>query len=390
MKVRKRLIQGFIIMFVALLCFPDIKIYDKKSNVEKIARMENRMINPLPISFPWEKTFYSQLEGWFQDRINKRDSLIRYWRGLNACIGVALSKKIFFNDARTWMFSRENFITGIKGKNEKFTAIKQVQEYCTKQDIAFAVAFPPTKEAVYRDLFPKKEQENTWDTLQVEAELQKNVKEYGLNYISLADTVLKSKQKGDHELYFRDDHHWSYYSAELAADEILGYFLGNDYQRANFNKVRKNVYKENSYSNEIDFGQIYGTIAPWSDSFTTNLEVQDCYTGKLLVYNNMISNDYLWEKITTGEGIVYNKKAPINKTMLILGDSYSSYQVPYFSQYLTKVISTHHSVHYAPKKNVDMVELMKKYKPDMVLFQVYSAIFCYNPPTMFENIVIKE
>ena len=76
-----------------------------------------------------------------------------------------------------------------------------------------------------------------------------------------------------------------------------------------------------------------------------------------------------------GEAVITNKTINNDIKLLIIGDSYSSYMMPYLSQYLHQVISTSWTNCQGNKKYVSLSHLIKKYNPDIVMFEILENDF---------------
>ena len=196
-------------------------------------------------------------------------------------------------------------------------------------------------------------------------------------------------------VYFKDDHHWSYYGAAAASDLLLQQFnrMTNkaSFKELSLDITKDDVFKEYSYANTLGFGQTYKAKAPWNRYFTEEIYVKDCYNGKEDRLKMLPSNNVLWGKIVNGEGIIINKTLKNGSTLLILGDSYSSYMVPYLSQRFGKIVSTHYSNSHGKKKEVDLKRLLTTYKPDYVLLEMLgNSFYASNDKQTIGKIVLPK
>lgn len=368
------LVRTFIGVFILGLLFPNTGLFRGRENARIVAR-ENRRITAFPKNSWKEKSFYSNFEKWYQDRLRYRDKAIKRWRTFNARLGVILSDKIFRGQNR-WLFNRNNVVQSFEYKEEKAIALQKLQAYCLANGAQFAFLLAPPKEAIYDDYFPASERQKYKDYDYWEAQVKESLRRRGVRYISVTDAFKAARRNDSAPLYFHDDHHWSYYGAALASKLVLEDWqtasAENWYAWIGLDTKKQHVFKECSYAHELGYGQTREIDAPWSAQFTDEIYAVDCNNGQESKMKKIVSNDYLWGKIMNGEGIIKNKKLNNKKTILILGDSYSSYMAPYLSQYLETFISTHYS---RGKKNVDMAELLAKYKPDYVLLEMLGNSF---------------
>lgn len=371
--------KAFIACFCALLLYPNTGLFRGAENAKIVAK-ENRKITAFPKASPVSKSFYINLEKWYQDRLRYRDIVIKFWRELNFSGGVILSDTIFLGKDG-WLFNRGNVIKELKYREEKVQFLKRLQDFCHRQGAEFVFLPAPPKEAIYADLFPARERRKYKPYADFEKELFASLRRRGVNSLALAQELRLVRKKYTEPIYFKDDHHWSYFGSATASDLLLEKFASlaqkprsQLFKKIPLDKSKDGVYKECSQSNALGFGQTRKTVAPWSSRFTEQIYVKDGNSGKEEKLKVIPSNNVLWGRIVKGEGIIINKALPNHKTLLILGDSYSSYMVPYLSQYFRTVVSTHHSNN-QNKKKADMAYLLKKYKPDYVLLQMLGNSF---------------
>ena len=376
-KIQKKIIAVFIVGFMMLLIIPNLGILNEQKHQAEIAK-ENRKITLFP-RFGWsDKRLYTQFENWYKDRIRGRERAIKLWKEINYKMGVILDKDLF-RGTNNWLFSRRNRILGLKDGNQKMQEVYKLQEYCKAHNAAFMLLVAPTKEAVYLDEFPERERRGVKNYAYWDNTLNNLAKENKVNYLSIYDTLKAKRENSSADLYFPDDHHWSYYGAEIAADSFLKSaqkLLGKQfYEKQPMDIVYPKVFKEASYAHRLGFGATWEVDAPYSSKFTDEIYLVDCYTGKEKKVEKIVSNNLLWGPINNGEAIVKNKKNPTGIKILMLGDSYSSYMAPYLVQYASTVVSTHYRDCAGKKKEVNLAKLIAKYKPDIVLLEILGNSF---------------
>lgn len=385
-----KIFQGFIVLFISLLLFPNTGLFREKVNAEIVAR-ENRKITAFPKETWKAKSFYSNFEKWYQDRLRYRDKAIKFWKETNFKFGVVLSDNIFLGKSK-WLFSRGNVIKTFKYKENKGINLKKIQDYCQNRGIQFAFLLAPPKEAVYMDYFPNTERQKYKEYAFWEQQVIEEMQRCNVNYLSVTKYFEDARNSNSKPLYFPDDHHWSYYGAAIASDLLLKQFSseGKWYTALPLNTTKQGVFKECSYANNLGFGKTRKIDCPWSSSFTDEIYSENCYSDTESKLKEIPSNNMLWGKIVNGEGIIKNKKIRNGKTILILGDSYSSYMVPYLSQYVSTVVSTHYRDCADRKKEVDLKRLIDQYKPDYVMLEmVGNAFYASNDKDRIGKIILK-
>lgn len=369
--------KSFIAIFIIGLLFPNTGLFRGQENARIVAR-ENRKITAFPKESLKKKSFYTSFEKWYQDRLRYRDKAILAWKKMNYEFGVILSDSIFLGKDK-WLFNRGNTINSYRNKKEKALALKRIQDYCLKNNAQFVFLLAPTKEAIYADYFPLKEQRKHKPYAFWEKQVTDSLNAKKIHYLSVTKKLMQDKVSLKEPVYFKDDHHWSYYGAAAASDLLLQQFnimsKQASFKELSLDIIKDNAFKEYSYANTLGFGQTYKAKAPWSSKFTQELYLKDCYTGKEQKLKEIPSNNILWGRIVNGEGIVINKSLKNGHTLLILGDSYSSYMVPYLSQHFGKIVSTHYRDSHGKKKGVDLKRLLATYKPDYVLLEMLGNSF---------------
>lgn len=389
-KLKRVIPVSFIVLFAVFLAIPNTGLYRGEKNARLIAQTENRRITPRPTQSLKSKEFYEQFEKWYQDRLRYRDTAIKLWRQGNLHIGVILNSSIIVGKNK-WLLDKNACLRNFVDAENKIKKIKALQDYCNKHNKSFILLVPPNKESVYRDYFPEQIQLNykTPEYFQIESE--NLFKKYQINYLSVTDLIATQRQTEKHDLYFSDDHHWSYFAASAAADMLMQKLNKelhtNFYQGLKFDGTSKIATKEHSYATKLALNYTDKTIAPWSNNYTNEIYISDSYTNKIEKAKTVVANNYLWERMLKGEGIVINKTINNNISLLILGDSYSSYMVPYLSQNVKKIITTHYRDCIENKKEVNTQKLFKKYDPDAVVLIINETNFFHSSSeNIFHNL----
>lgn len=243
--LKKLTAVSFIALFTAFLVIPNTGLPRSAENAKIVAR-ENRKITPRPIQSMKSKEFYTQFEKWYQDRLRYRDKTIRMWKNLNFAFGVVLSDNLVLGK-NNWLLNKNSCINKFYDPQEKAEKIKELQRYCEKNGKKFIFMFPPTKESIYRDYFPKRIQEKYKVPQYWHKQAENLLIANSINYLPVTKQLEEARLTEPHDLYFSDDHHWSYYGSSIAADLLMkkleqelnsGFYNG-----LNFDKSIHSVYK---------------------------------------------------------------------------------------------------------------------------------------------------
>ena len=389
-KLKKIIPVSFIVLFAAFLVIPNTGFFRVKENVELIKRFENRNITTFPKEPFQDKKFYSNFENWYQDRLRYRNKAITIWKKTNFKFGVILKDNIVLGKD-DWLFNKYRCISSFLEADDKVQHIKKLQNYCNEKKIGFIFSFPPNKESVYRDYLPVSIQLNYQSPKFWHDKAYNLLKLNSINFLRFDKEFFNFRLIDKHDLYFKDDHHWSYYGSAIAADLLLKK-LQNDlnlnfYNGLKLDGSKKTAYKDCSYYGQLGFNYNYVAEAPWSKYYTEEIYLKDSYSDKLIKQNQILSENTLWPLIITGDAVVINKNVDNNLKILILGDSYANYMVPYLSQHLHTIILTHYRDCKKNKKEVNITKLIKKYKPNAIILMINEAQF-YHPSSknIFQNI----
>lgn len=379
----------FITLFTVALAIPNTGLLREKENTAIVAK-ENRKITAFPQESTTSKKFYTEFEKWYQDRLRYRDKIISFWKQSNFNFGVILKDNIILGK-NDWLFNTNNCLKFFKEPKEKIQKIKDLQNYCQKNKIDFIIMIPPNKESIYRDYFPEAIRSKHKIPIYWQTQAENLFKKNQINYISVTKQIENQRKIEMHDLYFNDDHHWSYYASSTASDLLMKKLEKdlhkNFYQGLKFDGTTKKATKEYSYANQLGLKLNHEFMAPWSKNYTNELYLTDTSTGKTRKISNVISNNVMWSPMLRGEGIVNNKSTKNNIKILILGDSYSSYMIPYLSQNINEIISTHYTRVAGKKKEVNIKKLINKHKPNAIVLIINEATFFHsNANYIFKNI----
>lgn len=385
---RKHILSTIILCFFIVSIYPNVGLRFETVNSADI-KSENRNITPIPEGTVTNKKFYEQLEMWYQDRLALRVASINAWWKWNKKIfGILRDKDKILNEG--WILSKQASIRDFKEKDLKIARLSTIQQYCEAHGTEFIVLIAPDKETVYREKFPSRFRDNTPNPVDFHHEFSVLCENNNINYVNVTDELMAAKAIGD-DLYFRDDHHWSYYGSAIASDKLLkkisDVLHSGFYQGMLLDGSVREAFKERSYAESLMIPAEKSTMAPWSNKFTDEIYQVDYKTGEEHKLSEPVSNNLLWSHLVNDEGIIVNKSINNNVAVLVLGDSYSSYMAPYITQNIHTWISTHYRDHRGEKKNTDLKHLIDKYHPDIVVLEmVETGFFSVDGSKFLENI----
>lgn len=394
---KKSILWLFVVVFVVGTAGFNYGFLEPNSNIEA-AKFENRKITEFPSVSIQQKGFYTEFEKWYRDRMYRRGKLIFGWRKLCHKIGLRVNfdKNLIVTDVDDWILERSMPKAYVDDGN-KLRNLIQLRDFCVNKNIPFLLMLAPHRSGACRRYYPPVYREEAVDYLQISSKAVELLMQHNIGYVDTCPAIMKAMENDNPNcsLYIKDDHHWSCYGAMLASDillkqleKVLGVEL-YDGELTDGSVVEGD--RECSYWRRLGLGDDKAWSrqdVPWHKKFTKNLELEDCYSGKITKPNKPIVNKPLWGCIVNGEGIIHNRDVHNGKTLLMLHDSYGSYMMPYLSQYFETVVDTHYRDKAGKKKNTNMKYLLERYKPDVVVLFPISYPQS-DAKSIFKNIVYE-
>lgn len=202
-------------------------------------------------------------------------------------------------------------------------------------------ALIPNKANLYKEKLPNNitiyEEENRFDKLEKYLE-EKEIK----NFIYLKDALLNAKEIND--VYYKQDTHWNNFGAFIGFKEILNQ-IEEDYNNFEYNMeiseeklIDKDLAQMSGIKNVLKDKEITIEFAP---------------------------NITYWETVFETENkivITQSENAPIHKTVFVVGDSFRTAMIPYFSKVYSKVVYMHRCDYGS--------YMLDHYQPDIIVFQL--------------------
>lgn len=358
-------ISGF---FLLLLVIPNIGLLREKTNVTHIAIMENRTINPKPTAAFATGKFFKEFEAWYDDRLLGRKDLISKWAMWNGRLFDTLISKNVVRGKDGFLFSPANMAHEMAAKEQKLAKIKKIEQQCSKRGIRFIFMLTPNSELVLSDLFEK--EYPPIDLAAAEQITAKDFADLGMETCFLGKEFTSYSLYERKNMYHSGDYHWTDAAGYLAAKKFLhqvGYANNIDAPVKQIKVVSKaGIYYRDAGLETKEDVRYY----PWSDSFTDEFYVTDSRDKDFT--RGKLSKD-LGEYGQYGEDIIINKKVNNNRTILVLGDSFSGRLKKYLLQDVHMIVYSHSRDLHKEKGKIDIAYMLDRYKPDIVLFQKMEA-----------------
>ena len=349
-----------IISFFVIITVPQILFGFLKSSIPQDTS-ENRKLAEKPV-FDLENidTYSTGYENYYNDNLPFRGIIRNVWTNFNFYIlnesttsqvligkndGDISSSWLFFQDETEGSNSVKDAqgILTLSGKE-----LEQIKENINKnttelenRNIKVLYALIPNKANLYKEKLPNNitiyEEENRFDKLEKYLE-EKEIK----NFIYLKDALLNAKEIND--VYYKQDTHWNNFGAFIGFKEILNQ-IEEDY-----NNFEYNMEISEEKLMDKDLAQMSGIKNVLKDKEITI---------------EFAPNITYWETVFETENkivITQSENAPIHKTVFVVGDSFRTAMIPYFSKVYSKVVYMHRCDYGS--------YMLDHYQPDIIVFQL--------------------
>ena len=348
-----------IIAFFLVLIFPPVYFEKVKDTIPQDTS-ENRKLAEKPEFDSSTIISYSDdYESYDNDNLPFRGIIRNLWTKFNFYIlnesttTQVLVGKNEGSKESTWLFYQENHdgnpIKEVQGVYD-FTAeevfqiedaIDKNMEELAKRNIEVYYTFIPNKATLYKEKLPDNitifDQDTRVDRLIKYLE-DKNTK----NIINLKNYLLEAKKNG--QVYHKQDTHWNEFGAFVGYKAISQTIAKDSEINYNF-EVQ---FPEEKLS-DLDLIQMSGIKDILKDVEPKVIYQEDVeFTGMVLQTENEIA-------------ITECETAPVDKTIMIVGDSFRKAMIPYFAKNFKKVIFLHRC-DYGPY-------MLDAYAPDIIVCQ---------------------
>jgi alginate O-acetyltransferase complex protein AlgJ len=366
----------FIVVFaillstIGILTLLRIGVVDKKEFVT----IEKRNPAEKPL-WKWGKgeikDYFPKLESFINDNFALRSTLVRLKSMIGIKVGlIGASEKVIVGK-NGFLFLGNPFdqvIDQVTGK-KKFTKkqlsewqnfFQKKKEYLDKQNIPMYIAIAPNKHSIYPEYLPESIKPSSNNQFQ-----QIIDSNFGFNIINLKDALLREKKSWGNLLYHKTDTHWNVIGSYLGYREMIKQFLPK-FRDLNILDINPSDFSSVPSKQGGDLAYILN-VAGTVDDPVISFKTSDKWSKKLIKLNfagDTLPVDYLQYIGAFEQCVIINPDKPY--TLLLLKDSFSSWMVPYLNQTFGKVVYCH----YAQNEAIELTQLIEKYKPDVVMYEI--------------------
>lgn len=315
--------------------------------------------------------FPSDFDKWYGDNLPFRDAMGRAWAQFNYHIlkdstndGVLFGEINGEKDSDRWLFYNNiNDYSPVKDA-QGLTDYSQIEmdgmvammkkntKAAAKHGFELYYLVAPNKESVYREYLP--DSVSFYDDYSRMDKFFKYANSVGIsNLFYPKKELIMAKSLG--QIYFKQDTHWNELGAGIAFKEVL-----------------KKIRSEWHYDFEYEFEQkkTEGDLAKM-------LKVSDYFTDQIVTIKHKSgSSGYNYDDY--GDvSISHNSTAPINKKILIVGDSFRTNISEFFYRTFSDCMLLHRRA-YKPEMleeydaDVVILEFVERYAPAIIDFALYA------------------
>ena len=348
-----------IIAFFIIITVPQILFAFLKDEIP-VDTSENRKLAEKP-EFKIEEIdkYGTNYESYYNDNLPFRSLIRNTWTNFNFYVlneSTTTQVLIGKNDgdiSSTWLFFQDenesNAVKETQGiykfSNEKeksiINAIKENTEKLKEKEVELFYTIIPNKENLYKEKLPdnitiydeKTRVDKLVDYINDETDIA--------NVLYLKDSLNEAKK--EEQVYYRQDTHWNEYGAFLGFKEIV-------------NKIAPTY---NDFYCEIEFSEeqiIEKDLSKMSG-------IKDILKDRVPKVEFLPEVEYASTVFETENRIEITEceNAPIDKTLMVVGDSFRVAMIPYFSKIYTKVIFLHRCDYGS--------YMLEAYQPDIIVCQ---------------------
>ena len=363
-----------IIAFFLVLIFPPVYFEKVKDTIPQDTSENRKLAEKPEFDLSSIISYSDDYESYYNDNLPFRGIIRTLWTKFNFYIlnestttQVLVGKNEGSKEA-TWLFYQENHdgnpIKEVQGVYD-FTAeevfqiedaIDKNMEELAKRNIEVYYTFIPNKATLYKEKLPDNitifDQDTRVDRLIKYLE-DKNTK----NIINLKNYLLEAKKNG--QVYHKQDTHWNEFGAFVGYKAISQTIAKDSEINYNF-EVQ---FPEEKLS-DLDLIQMSGIKDILKDVEPKVIYQEDVeFTGMVLQTENEIA-------------ITECETAPVDKTIMIVGDSFRKAMIPYFAKNFKKVIFLHRCDFgpymldaYAP--DIIVCQFLERYVNTLAEFKLY-------------------
>lgn len=355
-KANNRWNWAIILPFLALLYLPTLTFPLFGDNIGADTS-ENRELAKMPeFNISEIEKFPKRFDNFYNDNLPYRKILRETWTKLNFFVlRDSTTKRVVIGSSdgpleKTWLFysydkdgNPVEMVQGFSRFSEKQINdfrknIEKTTEELDSKGVDYYVLVIPNKESVYREYLPNNVKINNPES-RTDLAIEQLRREGVNNIIYPKGELVAGKEKA--QTYYRQDTHWNDWGAFIGFSEFMkvaepGYSVEDVEIRL------KNLESDN------DLAKAWGLFDYFQDDVP---EIE---------YMNSSGRDKKIEEAPINSiSVTNNSEAPINKTIMIIGDSFRGAMIQFFEKTYEKCIFMHRGDYQR--------KMIEEYRPDIVV-----------------------
>ncbi|MBF0301725.1 MAG: hypothetical protein HQK73_01680 [Desulfamplus sp.] len=399
-------------------------------NQEKRDRVRFEINNPfnsnLLVNLKTLEDLPNQIDSWFNDNFGLRNELIDIYAKLQYEIfGRSIDTQRIVTGKHGFLFLGDKSENVLKqSMNVQYFnseqlrvfvgSLQNIETYLNREGIAFLFVIAPNKHSIYPEYLPERFKKRKKNTIQennqeyksgdysnnVYDQIAAKLNNSNISFVELKTILIDAKEKYGDLLYYRTDSHWSNVGAYIAykaimdniktrfnhinISEMVDYAVDRDENGYDLSNMAHLSWMNDFYA-DIYFADQIGTLEfhdlkkgrKWNSD--KNFGTQESPQTDINKEQTDSTQDYL---VATHEYLtVTNPEAKNTYRVLVFRDSFCNALSRFFNRSFREITYINHDE--ITKTDFSINEMVRKIKPDIVIFEVAERFLMYKFHQLF-------
>lgn len=364
-KLFRKVFSLYLLLPTALLLFWVFVPFVENMFASNTELLDNRPLNEKPDKLT--KNFAKDFEAYYNDTFAERKKFLKKLSRIK--MKLEMDSGTTINGQKGWLFYDSGKVpdgytlVDYFGKvrfsetdlKKMADGLKKAQAYYKKRGIDYYFIVAPNKEGLYSEFMPEHLQKDRVSTKsRTDVAIEYLQKHTDVNIINFRDILEPSKNKYGADLYYPGDSHWNEVGAYLAFENLLQKMSQNGLQNLPIKPLQKNMigFAGFAHADLNKFGQ--------DKDISYKIDFLNGKSGRKVVAED---NGFF--------SVYENKQAPVQKTVLMIRDSFGLNLIPYFDKTFARNIFAHNKYN----KRQELDRLVAQYKPDIMVDEAVERYF---------------
>ena len=370
--IRKYTNVFFVIIVLLMQILPISKIsQEEKSEVENrnLAKYKSLVEKDKKGRKDKINIYYGiDFNSWLNDHFRFREYILSNFSYWKMVVNNRFENEFVLSGKNNFYFRKGNIKPIINHRNiseneyiETKKSIERFYDFCYKNDIDLYILIIPRAPEVYKEELNGVNFDNYAGFYS--NHINKINQELKVNVLYAFDILNNSKNQG--LVYFKTDHHWSYFGGYLGYRLVINEMIK---KYPDLNSKSENDYIITCEEMRLGWGSIFGQLNLARKNYKKAYPYDTKYIRYKYKNENSISG--IWKDTDSDKSwVIIRNNSGYNKKIFLFGDSYIRYYYPYFTHTFSETCC------YLKKMQINMPEIEKviiKYQPDIVILNVYA------------------